>query len=125
MNPGEMLSMFLRGEGGGATGRSQTSPKDEDTPTHADVSKAGQDELLGMFFDESTWKGLPNHVCVVCEAGFLDPDRAIDHVLTSHGGLVTLGPEHRTASEDEATPPGTATGDAIDISWPEDERDEQ
>lgn len=117
-----MFAQFIAGADG-PPGRSQTSPVDEDTPTHADLSEVGRAGIVATFFKVSTWKGLPNYVCVICEAGFLDPDRGVDHVLSSHSEMVNVGPERATVDEDEPTA-DTAEADTVNITWPEYEGNE-
>lgn len=120
-NPGEMMAAWLASNGVTDNGgRSQTSPATEGDPTVADVSELGRDAILAMFFDTGKWRDLDNHVCTICEAGFLDPERAVDHVLSGHPGLVDLG--RATVETDEGIADGEpATVEDLEMDWPDDE----
>jgi len=112
-NDPEAIAGLLAALGGNnVSGRSQTSPVSEDDPTAADVPQVQREELLAMFFEEKTWKGLPNFVCIVCDAGFLDPERAIDHVLAAHKDMIDV-------RRKEETEPATAADPDLELDWPD------
>ena len=114
-NPEAIAGLLAALEGNNVTGRSQTSPEHEGDPTHEDVSPVQRDELLAMFFEEKTWRGLPNHVCIVCDAGFLESDRAIDHALSDHRDLIDVR-KQETIEESE---PATAADPDLELDWPD------